>query len=145
MDFWIEFFDICFHEWIVSDCERKSLQIFELEFMELCIIILNWPRVLIWIKSLAFNFLNIVIACPLEIFLCFLEDICSLHKLTEFLCERCHLDGLLWVKYEMNNTAISTLNSSRFFTSSILCNHSCFDSILLLGYDIKLLSNKIID
>ena len=145
MNLWVVFFDICLYEWIVSNCEREPLKVLEFEFIIFSFIVFDWPLVLFWIKLLIFNFLNIIVACSLEVFFCLLNNGRSLHKLMEFLCKRRHLDRLLRIKDKVNNTAVCTLDSARFFTSCVFGNHSSLDSILLLCYDIELISHKIVD
>ena len=145
MNFRVEFFNICFDEWVISYRKREPLKVLEFKFVIFSVIVFDWPLVLFRIKLFSLNFLNIVIACTLEVFFCLFKNGSSLHKLMEFLCERCHLDGLLRIKDKVNNTAVCTLDGARFFTSCVFGNHGCFDLILLLCYDVKLFSYKIVN
>ena len=140
MNFRVEFFNICFDEWVISYRKREPLKVLEFKFVIFSVIVFDWPLVLFRVKLFALNFLNIVIACTLEVFFCLFNNSSSLHKLMEFLCERRHLNGLLRIKDKVDNTAVCTLDGARFFTSCVFGNHGCFDSILLLCYDAKLIS-----
>ena len=145
MNFWVELFNICFDKWVVSHCEREPLKVFEFKFIIFSIIVFDWPLVLFRVKLFVLNFLNIVIACTLEVFFSLFDNSSSLHKLMEFLCKRCHLNGLLRIKDKMDNTAVCTFDGARFFTSCVFGNHGCFNSILLLCYDVELISYKFVN
>ena len=62
MDLWVEFINVTLDEWVIGDCEGKTLQIIEFELGKHVFIEFEGIRVVAF-KLLLFYFLKVFVAC----------------------------------------------------------------------------------
>lgn len=124
----IVFSNICFEEWIVSYCKRKSLQDIQLQFFE-WVVTVNYRISLAFFKRFILKFIDIAVKSFVLVSFKLFES--AIQKFLKFSSERRDRDRLERIENKVNYSFVSTLNGSCFLSLGLLLGHALLNALLL--------------
>ena len=129
---------VCFHEGIVSNCKSKTMQTFELKFIEGVRAVDD--RVTDFFLLLG-DSLNVCLKRSILFLFKSFKHFWSFHELNQLASERRDLSLVVGIEDEVNDTTVFALDEARLLSILLLGNHAGLDALFLFGEDLQLVIN----